>query len=237
LELMRNIMIGMIAMGLAVQAVAASRAELDERIVNLTARFDQMQRNPDKAVPASLMEKAQAIVLVHRVKAGFVFAFEGGTGVAMVKDPKTQQWGAPAFVKANHGSLGPQVGGESSFYAIVLMNTNDLLSVTSNDAELGAEAGATGGDESASAASTTAHWRDRVLVFDDRRGFFAGASVSIGAFSEWESANLNYYGEALTVREIAFEHKGKPTETAVALARKLKDYSKAPVLSQSRKNY
>jgi lipid-binding SYLF domain-containing protein len=226
----------MIAMGLVGQAVAADRAELDERIVKLTARFEEMQRNPDKAVPANLMEKAQAIVLVHRVKAGFLFAFEGGTGVAMVKDPKTKQWGAPAFVRANHGSLGPQVGGESSFFAIVLMNTNDLSLVTSSDAELGAEAGGTAGDASGGAAASTSHWRDRVLVFDDRRGFFGGASVSVGGFTEASSANLAYYGEPLTIQEILFEHKGKPTETAVALAKKLKDYSKAPVLSQNRKN-
>jgi lipid-binding SYLF domain-containing protein len=231
---MKSIMVGMIAMGLAGQAMAASRADLDERLGTLTARFEAMQRNPDKAIPSSILEKAQAIVLVDRVKAGFLFAFEGGNGVAMLKAPDTHKWGAPAFVKANHGSIGPQLGGEHSFYAIVFMNTNTVALLADGRAELGAEAGGTAGDASGGASTSTSPVRDQVLMFDDRQGLFGGAAIKVGAISEGDRANLVYYGEPLTMQQILFEHKGKAGESALKLAQKLTDYSKVPVISQNR---
>jgi lipid-binding SYLF domain-containing protein len=52
------------------------------------AEFQAMQARPDKRVPAEVLGKARAIILLDRTKAGFVFAYQGGGGVAMVKDKK-----------------------------------------------------------------------------------------------------------------------------------------------------
>ena len=41
--------------------------------------------------PAETLRKAQGIILLDRTKAGFLFAYQGGGGVAMVKDAKQGQ--------------------------------------------------------------------------------------------------------------------------------------------------
>src|SRR6266576_3392778 len=71
-----------------------------------------MQQKSDKRIPADLLRRAQGIILLDRTKAGFLFAFQGGVGVAMTKDPNTHQWSAPAFISANDASIGFQIGGE-----------------------------------------------------------------------------------------------------------------------------
>src|SRR5262249_10461764 len=91
---MKTIKLGFILLlGVAASAGAVEKAELDSRIRMLTAKLEDLQQKPNKAIPADNLRKAQGIVLLDRTKAGFIFAYQGGSGVALVRDPKTQQWG------------------------------------------------------------------------------------------------------------------------------------------------
>jgi len=49
-----------------------TQANLDNRIRKLTAKFDSMQQQSDKRVPADVLRKAQGIILLDRTKAGFI---------------------------------------------------------------------------------------------------------------------------------------------------------------------
>src|SRR5579872_1104358 len=118
---MKTIMLGLILLGFAGTALAIEQAELDNRIRTLTAKLEALQQKPDKSVPADMLRKAQGIILLDRTKGGFIFAFQGGGGLAMVKDPKTQKWSPAAFLSANEASLGFQIGGEQGFFVILLM--------------------------------------------------------------------------------------------------------------------
>src|SRR5262245_3427192 len=106
---MRTILTGFLLLSCIIAAAAADKAELDERIRTLTSKLESLQQT-DKAVPAETLRKAQGIVLLDRTKAGFIFAYQGGGGVAMVRDRKTGVWSAPAFLSASEASLGFQVG-------------------------------------------------------------------------------------------------------------------------------
>src|SRR5436190_4508717 len=111
---LRTMMFGLMWAGLALSASAIDKAELDNRIRLLTGKFEALEQKSDKKIPAELLAKAQGIILLDRTKAGFVFAYQGGGGVAMVKNPKTQHWSPVAFMSANEGSLGFQIGGEQT---------------------------------------------------------------------------------------------------------------------------
>ena len=93
-------------------ALADDKAKLEKRIGELTAKFEAMQQKPDKRIPPDVLRNAQGMILLDRTKAGFLFAYQGGFGVAMTKDPNTRQWSSPAFISANDASLGFQIGGE-----------------------------------------------------------------------------------------------------------------------------
>lgn len=225
-------MLGLILLGFACSTLAIDKVELDNRLRLLTAKFEAMQQKPDKSVPAENLRKAQGIILLDRTKAGFLFAYQGGGGVALVKDPKSQEWSPAAFLAANEASLGFQIGGEQNFYVILLMSTNATRLLTEPNFEFGGEARGTANNTSvAEGGKVTTPQRD-VLVYDDRKGLYGGAAIKGGAISPDDQANRVYYGEVLTVKDILFDHKVKATEAASDLARKLNDHSKRTGYSQ-----
>ncbi len=161
----------------------------------------------------------------NRTKAGFIFAYQGGSGVVLVRDPKTAKWGPVAFLSANEASLGFQIGGQQSFFVMLLMSTNATRLLAESKFEFGGEAQGTAGDASGGASGTVTPPEPQVLIYDDRQGLYGGAAIKGGAISADEEANRVYYGQFLTANDILFQNKAKPTEAAAELATKLNGYS------------
>jgi len=223
---MKTALVGLFLLGFAATALAIDKAELDNRIRTLTAKFEAMQQKPDKSIPAETLGKAKGIVLLDRTKAGFVFAYQGGGGVAMVKQGNSEKWSPAAFLSANEASLGFQVGGQQSFIVILFMNTNSTRLLTEPNLQFGGEARGTAGDSSTGAEGNVAPREPSVLVYDDRKGLYGGAAIKGDAIAPDETANRVYYEKAVTISEILFENKVKPTETAAQLAVKIAERSK-----------
>jgi len=223
---MKTALVGLFVLGFAATVLAIDKVELDYRIRTLTAKFEALQQKPDKSIPAETLRKARGIVLLDRTKAGFVFAYQGGSGVAMVKNANSEKWSPPAFLTANEASLGFQVGGQQSFVVILFMNTNSTHLLTEPNLQFGGEARGTAGDASAGAEGTVAPREPSVLVYDDRKGLYGGAAIKGDAIAPDETANRVYYEKAVTVSEILFENKVKPTEAAAQLAGKIAERSK-----------
>jgi lipid-binding SYLF domain-containing protein len=215
-------------LGVASSALALDKATLDNRIGQLTAKFEAMQQKPDRCIPPETLRKAHGIILLDRTKAGLVFAYQGGSGVAMVRDPKSRKWSPPAFLEANEASLGFQLGGEQAFFAILLMNTNVTRLLTEPAFEFGGEARGTAGNETAGAKGTITSTEEQILVYDDRKGLYGGAAIKGGAIGPDAEANRIYYEAACTMMDILFGKKVKPTEPASALAAKFDQFSKPP---------
>jgi lipid-binding SYLF domain-containing protein len=230
---MKPMILGLILLGLAGSAMAIDKTELDNRIRTLTAKFVAMQQKADKSIPAELLRKARGIILLDRTKAGFIFAYQGGSGVAMVRDPKTDKWSPAAFLAGREASLGFQVGGEQSFFVILLMTQDATRYLTEPNYDFGGEARGTAGGQSAGAAGTVATPEKPVLVFDDRQGLYGGAAIKGGAISPDEEANRAYYEKYLTVKDLLFENKVKPTDAGSELTEKINDYSKPPPKGKS----
>jgi SH3 domain-containing YSC84-like protein 1 len=226
-------MLGLALLGFAGSALAIDQTELDNRIRLMTAKLEEMQAKPDKCIPASVLENAQGIILLDRTKAGFLFAFQGGSGVALVKDPHTKTWGPPAFIGASEISLGFQAGGENGFYAIVIMDTNTTHLLIGPSDVYGSEARGTAGDSSGGAESKASSLVQQSLVYDDRKGLFGGADLAGGSIMPDDRANIVYYGRPLTMENILFDHKAPQTDASSALVQKLMEYSKAPQASRT----
>jgi len=223
---MKSIIVLLILVGLAGPALASSKADLDNRIRKLTGRFEALQAKPDKAIPAETLRKAQGIVLLDRTKAGFIFAFQGGGGVALVKDPKTEKWSPAAFLSATEASLGFQIGGQQTFVVILLMNTNAARMLTDSDIELGGEARGTAGGNSSGVEGKLPITERSVIVYDDRNGLYGGAAIKGGALAPDDKANQLYYGKYVTMPDILFDKKVTQSETAAALVEKIIQHSR-----------
>lgn len=224
---MKTTIVGLILLSFITSTLAAGQPELDNRIRALTAKFEELQQKPDKRIPADILRRAKGVILLDRTKAGFIFAYQGGGGVALVKNPGTKKWSPVAFVAANEASLGFQIGGEQNFFAILLMNTNATRLLTEPNFNFGGEARGTAGNSSAGAEGEISSDEQPVLVFDDRHGLFGGAAIKGGAISPDEDANRDYYGRFVSMEDILFGKKVKTTEAASELASKLARFSEA----------
>jgi len=215
---MKAIVVGLALLGIAASARAVDRAELNNRIRKLTIKFEQMQQKPDRRIPAEMLRQAQGIILLDRTKAGFLFAFQGGSGVAMVRDPESGKWSPAAFLSANEVSVGFQIGGQQSFLVILLMTTDATRRLTEPSFEFGGEARGTAGDSSAGEEGTITSHEWAMLVYANRQGLYGGAILKAGALSPDSEANLAYYSQAVTMRDILFDRQVNRTEAASELA-------------------
>jgi lipid-binding SYLF domain-containing protein len=214
-------------LGLAATAQAIDKAELDKRIRTMTTKFEVMQAKPDKRIPAENLRKAKGIILLDRAKGGFIFAYQSGGGLAMVKDAKSGRWSPPAFLRSNEASLGFQIGGQQSFVVILLLNTNATYALVDPKINFGGEASGTAGNSSGKAeGDATDDGKQLMLVYTDATGLYGGAAIKGGALEPDTEANVAYYGQSLMPKEILFDQKGKPTEAATSLVQKITQSSK-----------
>jgi lipid-binding SYLF domain-containing protein len=223
---MKMLIASLMLLGAACSALGANRGDLDYRLRKLTWKLEDMQAKVDKRVPAELFRQAQGIILLDRTKAGFVFAYEGGSGVAMVRDTQSHQWSAPVFLKANEASLGFQIGGQQSFIVILLMNTNASQLLMQPNFRFGGEASGTAGNVSGGVEGSIAAAEPLVVVYTDREGLFGGAALKGGALAPDTEADIAYYDRYVSAQEILFEHKAQPTATANSLTDKIEQFSR-----------
>ena len=225
LTCMKTKLITLAVVGMGFLATAVERPELAQRAQIMISRFQSMQEKAEHRVPAESLQKAHGIILLDRTKAGFIFAYQGGAGVAMVKDKKGH-WSPLAFMKADEASLGFQIGGQQTFLVILLMNEQTTRTLIADAAfEFGGEARGTAGSSSAGTEGKVDSIDRAVLVYDERHGLFGGAAVKGGAISPDHDANHVYYGGEFSMQNILFDGKLKPTAPASALASKIDSYA------------
>ena len=221
---MKTIILGLALLGLVNSALAVDRVELDDRIRMLTGKFEALQVQPDKRIPADALRKAQGIILLDTTKAGFMFAFQGGNGVAMVRD-KWGNWSPAAFLVATEGSFGFQAGGEQNFRVILLMNRNTVYQLIDPQIDFGGVARGTAGDNSSGVEGKFNPPRQSALVYSARSGFYGGVAFKNGSLAPADNDNRVYYGQYVSMRDILFNKKLERTPAADDLAEKIKTYS------------
>jgi lipid-binding SYLF domain-containing protein len=223
---MKALTVGLLLLCFVGTASALDKPDLDLRLQKLISKFELLQLKPDKAIPAETLRKAKGILLLDRTKAGLVFGFQGGSGVAMVRDAETGNWSAPGWVGAGEASFGLQIGGQQSFFVILLMNTNSTRMLLESSMEFGGEAGATVSSKSSAVEGAVTSHEPAVLVYVDRKGIYGGATVKAGVLAPDSSANSICYGKPFTMSEILFEKKAQPNETAKKLISKVAEHTK-----------
>ena len=68
--------------------------------------------------------------------------------------------------------------------------------------------------------------RAEILSYSRSRGLFAGATIEGSTIKEDRDANMRYYGEKLTTRNVVFDGKAKEPDTEVVWLKALEKYAK-----------
>src|SRR5206468_6035979 len=114
---------------------------------------------------------------------------------------------------------------EQTFFVILLMSTNATRLLVESKFEFSGEAHGTAGDSTRVKKGKSITPDPTVLVYDDRKRLYGNATIKGGTISPDKDANRMYYQQYVTMKEILFEDKVKPTDAAMALANKLTGYS------------
>jgi lipid-binding SYLF domain-containing protein len=215
---MRRYILTMVVLGLAATALAQTKNELDDRVRKLMAQFDSLQANTEACIPAEKLKKATGVIVMDRTKGGLVFGYEQGFGVAMVKNKG--EWSPFSFMNSHEGSFGAQIGGKSTYCVILLMNESARDRLIASKVDFGGEASGTGGSSSGKVGDNFTE-EPPILVFGESKGLYGGATIKGGAIAADDKANQRYYGQFYSIKDILFDNKVKPSETATDFAKKL----------------
>jgi lipid-binding SYLF domain-containing protein len=203
-------------LGLALVAVSVAQEGVREsdRLREAIVVLDEVMGAEDKAVPKSILERAEAIAIFPGLlKAGFVVGGQFGRGLISVRDPVTKAWSSPGFLTITGGSLGFQIGAQAVDLVLVVQNRRGLDQLLQNQFKIGADAsvaaGPVGRDVS---AATDIQMRAQILTYSRSRGIFAGITLNGSTISQDRDANERFYGTAYRTTQIVNEHLGGSPE-------------------------
>jgi lipid-binding SYLF domain-containing protein len=152
--------------------------------------------------PSDLMSKARCVVVIPGLKKGaFVVGGEYGRGYAVCRHDGS--WGGPAAVKLSGGSLGAQLGVESTDVVLLVMNQKGMERLEKDKLALGADASVAAGPVGRRAsADTDISMRAEVLSYSRSHGVFAGISLDGAVLTRDDSEDRRLYGRHVTNGEI-----------------------------------
>lgn len=191
----RKIIFAVIALVMALSTTAALAESGATKIEDCIEVVKAIKAIPEQGVPPMLLKDAQAIAVIPGVlKVGFVIGGRYGTGVLTVRDPKGN-WSAPVFIKIAGGSLGWQIGAESTDLILVFKTKKSVDGVFQGRFTLGADASVAAGPVGRSAeGATDLTLKAEIYSYSRSRGLFAGVALNGAAIMVDDDANAAYYG-------------------------------------------
>jgi lipid-binding SYLF domain-containing protein len=190
-------------LGLSVTLGAQGKEE--DRLRACATVLKEIINIPDD-IPKDLLDKAECVVVFPDVKKfamGVGGTYGRGAMTCRTGDDFTGPWSAPALMAIEGGSIGFQLGGQSTDYVLLVMNDRGASSVLSSKVKLGADATAAAGPKGRSAsAATDAAMRAEMLSYSRARGLFAGVSLEGSTLRPDNDGNTLVYGSQLAARDI-----------------------------------
>jgi len=220
--------IGVLILALAVSTVAYAQADLADEAgqSDKAARvFREIMDTPDKGIPRDLLEDAECVAVFPSViQAGFILGGRGGRGVASCRT--MQGWSAPAFFTLGGGSVGLQIGAQSTDFVMLFMNTDGLNSLLSNEFTLGGDASVAAGPVGRQAgASTDLKLTAKILSYSRSKGLFAGLELKGVVVKPDKDDMRDVYGAGVTAKDVLRDNKVTAPATVRAFPTALGSYS------------
>jgi len=212
---------------LPMQSYADEASKARDKVADAHDVIVEIMHNPDKAIPPDLLAKASAVAIFPEVvKAGFVFGGKYGRGVVLTHNKKHNTWSAPAFYSIAAGSVGWQIGVQSTDLILIIRSRRGLKSLLKSEFTLGGDVAVAAGPIGRRAeASTDVGLKAEILSYSRSRGLFAGVSLEGAKISSLEKYNHAYYGKAMSSRDILLRGKARAPKSGVRLTQVLKKMS------------
>ena len=178
----------------ALPANAASREE--KRVADATDAFDQLLRIPEQSIPTALLSRAYAVAVIPNVvKVGFGLGARRGKGILVVRQDD-DSWSNPAFITLTGGSVGWQIGAQSTDVILVFKTRKGVDGIANGKLTLGADASIAAGPVGRLAsAATDIQFQAEVVSYSRNRGLFAGIAFEGAGVTMDRHANALFYSD------------------------------------------
>jgi lipid-binding SYLF domain-containing protein len=151
---------------------------------------------PEEGIPPVLLRQAQGIMIIPGViKLGFIVGGRYGTGILTVRDDKGN-WSDPVFVKIAGGSLGWQIGAQSTDLILVFKTKASVNGILRGKFTLGVDAAVAAGPLGRSVeGATDVTLKSEIYSYSRSRGLFAGIALDGAALTVDHEADAAFYGK------------------------------------------
>lgn len=182
----------MLAMLLTSTADAATREE--KRVGDAADVLEQFLRIPEKSVPPALLSRAYGVAVIPGVvKAAFGFGIRRGKGIIVVRQDDNS-WSNPAFITLTGGSVGWQIGAQSTDIILVFKTRKGVAGIQNGQLTLGADASVAAGPLGRhTGIATDIEFKAEVYSYSRSRGLFAGIALEGAGLTMDRVANAAFY--------------------------------------------
>ena len=191
--------------GMAVASPSEDAAKQAKKLTDATAVYHELISAPDRGVPKQLLENCKCVAVLPGVlKAAIGYGARHGSGVIACRT--ANGWSAPAFVNISGGSVGLQLGAESSDLVLFFMTNRGARSlVNGSRITLGGKASVAAGPFGRSGeAATNLELKAEIYSYARSKGLFAGISLEGARLAPNPDDNANYYGRGVTYKQLLF---------------------------------
>ena len=213
----------LITAGIRSLAQAPAFGNPSEQVVVAATNVLVQTNSMPSGIPQKLMAEAQAIAIVpNMVRGAFIIGVQHGRGVLVTRGPQGA-WQPPRMMQITGGSLGYQVGVQSTDLILVFRTPQSVANLMKGTLKIGVDASAAAGPVGRQgSASTDLQLQAEILSYSRARGAFLGVSIDGSAISLDPAADQAYY-----------QPPGSVPASAVQLMQYLTAYSGGPAAPNS----
>jgi SH3 domain-containing YSC84-like protein 1 len=212
-------------LGMTATLAATAKLSNDEvkRLNEAATVLSELRAAPDTGIPQDLWAKTECVVVIPSMKkAAFLVGGEYGSGVMSCKNGGA--WSSPVFMQLAKGSVGFQIGAQSTDLVLLVMNRGGMDKLLSNKVTLGADMSIAAGPVGRTAsAATDAQLHAEILSYSRSQGLFAGVNLSGGALKPDNDAMARAYGSSADAKAIAMGTAHPVLEPAAPFLKALRE--------------
>jgi lipid-binding SYLF domain-containing protein len=186
-------------------AIAADEDDAQGLVDRARVTFKEFMRDPMYSWLHENLDHAKGVLIFPQVlKGGFIFGGSGGSGVLLVRDEKTGNWGEPAFYTVGSVTFGLQIGGEAAEVIMLAMSQKAIDSLLSTSFKLGGDVSialgpiGAGAKAKADIPSVTSDF----ISFAKSKGLYAGLNLEGSVVAVRDSLNKAYYSKDVRPADI-----------------------------------
>jgi lipid-binding SYLF domain-containing protein len=219
------LMLALSTMALAQTGVSSKIKDEVQQSQKAARVFQQIMGAPDKGIPTKVLDDAHCVaVFPDVIKAGFIIGGRGGRGVASCRT--VRGWSGPAYFNLGGGSVGLQIGAQSTDFVLLFMTRDGIRSLLSNKFTLGGDASVAAGPVGRQAgASTDLALNAQILSYSRSKGLFAGLELKGVVIESDEDDMRDVYGTGVTAKEVLQDGRVSAPASARAFPKMVARYS------------